>query len=68
MPGSAVHESRRGHGDKTWLRALSSIGTAFAFTIAYALTRSLWWPMLIHSFMGLYGAWSGYRLNRNAVA
>ncbi|MGA9795991.1 MAG: hypothetical protein WBQ17_10715 [Rhizomicrobium sp.] len=47
---------------------LSSIGTAFAFTIAYALARSLWWPMLIHSFMGLYGAWSGYRLNRNAVA
>lgn len=53
-----------GHGFKTWAQLAGSIAAAFAFTIAYALTHSLWWLMVVHSSAGMVGAWSGYRLSR----
>jgi hypothetical protein len=33
-----------------------------AFTIAFVLTASLWWLMLIHSMMGIAGGYGSYRL------
>lgn len=55
-----------GHGFKTWQQALGSVAAAFAFTIAYAATHSLWWLMAIHTAAALHGGWSGYRLGRAA--
>jgi membrane protease YdiL (CAAX protease family) len=55
-----------GHGFKTWRVALGSLAFAFLFTIAYALTHSLWWLILIHVFAGVYGAWSGHRMANKA--
>jgi membrane protease YdiL (CAAX protease family) len=55
-----------GHGFKTWRVALGSLASAFIFTIAYALTLSLWWLILIHVFAGVYGAWSGHRMANRA--
>jgi membrane protease YdiL (CAAX protease family) len=56
-----------GHGFADWQTAAGSLVSAFLFAIAFALTQSLWWLMLIHTFMALFGAWNGYRLSR-AVA
>ncbi len=50
-----------GHGFVKWREALGAIVSAFIFTIAYAVTGSLWWLMAIHTFAALYGGWSGYR-------
>ncbi len=50
-----------GHGFKSWKQALGSVVSAFAFTIAYALTHSLWWLMLIHTALPLSMGLSGYR-------
>lgn len=50
-----------GHGDDSWRRLLASTVSASIFAIAFGLTLSLWWLMLIHTFMGLQVAWVGYR-------
>jgi membrane protease YdiL (CAAX protease family) len=56
------------HGFQDWKGALRSTLSAFVFTIAYAMTRSLWWLMLVHGFAGVFGGWSGYRLVRRERA
>ena len=53
-----------GHGVKNRNQAIGSVVSAFVFTIAYALTQSLWWLMLFHTFVALHGGWAGYRLAR----
>lgn len=50
------------HGYKSRGQLIESIVSAFAFTMAFALTGSLWWLMLLHTFMGVYGGWNSYRL------
>ena len=45
------------HGYKSAGRFTASIASAFVFTIAYALSRSLWWLMLLHAALPLMGAW-----------
>lgn len=42
-----------GHGYKNPRLLMAAIGSAFAFTIAYALTHSLWWLILIHAVLPL---------------
>ncbi|HEX7324093.1 MAG TPA: CPBP family intramembrane glutamic endopeptidase [Rhodanobacteraceae bacterium] len=56
------------HGCKDWKGALISIGIAFAFTIAYALTYSLWWLMLIHVAIALGAVVIGFRSRDKAPA
>lgn len=43
-----------------WQRAFGSILSSLAFTVSYALTHSLWWLMLLHTFVALYGACLSY--------
>lgn len=50
-----------GHGYKTRGQLAGSIVSAFAFTVAFAVTGSLWWLMLLHIFMAMSGGWSTYR-------
>ncbi|WP_158567945.1 MULTISPECIES: CPBP family intramembrane glutamic endopeptidase [unclassified Duganella] len=38
-----------GHGFKNFKQFFTSIVVAFAFTIGYALTGSLWWLMVLHA-------------------
>lgn len=38
-----------GHGFKSFKQFFGSIVAAFAFTIGYALTGSLWWLMVLHA-------------------
>ncbi|HEY1837616.1 MAG TPA: CPBP family intramembrane glutamic endopeptidase [Rhizomicrobium sp.] len=57
-----------GHGFRDWRAALGSLVSAILFALAYALTRSLWWLMLFHTFVALSAAWSGYRAARMAGA
>jgi membrane protease YdiL (CAAX protease family) len=52
------------HGFQNRGQFIGSIISAFLFTIAYALTLSLWWLMLLHTFMALIGGWTSYRLWR----
>jgi hypothetical protein len=56
-----------GHGSRSWERVLVSSLTAYAFTIAYAVTHSLWWLMLLHTFVLAHNAWRGYRLSQEVV-
>lgn len=37
-----------GHGDKSVRQFVGSVAMAFAFTIAFAVTRNLWWLVLLH--------------------
>ena len=55
-----------GHGFRNRRQALIAVLSAVAFTLAYALTLSLWWLMAIHTFAALQASWSGYRLSRRA--
>lgn len=41
------------HGFKSRKRVLGSLVSSFAFTIAFALTHSLWWLMLLHVYVGV---------------
>jgi membrane protease YdiL (CAAX protease family) len=52
------------HGYKSRRQLVGSIVSAFAFTIAFAFTHSLWWLMLLHTFLVAFGAWNGYRAFR----
>lgn len=52
------------HGYKSRGQLLGSIVSAFAFTIAFAVTHSLWWLMLLHTFFAMYGGFTSYRMFR----
>jgi membrane protease YdiL (CAAX protease family) len=49
------------HGYKSRKQFLASIISAFAFTVAFVLTGSLWWLMLIHTAAGFAGGFASYR-------
>ncbi|MBS0558117.1 MAG: CPBP family intramembrane metalloprotease [Proteobacteria bacterium] len=49
------------HGYKNRTQFIASIVSAFAFTIAFVLTASLWWLMLIHTLIGFVGGFAGYK-------
>lgn len=53
------------HGFKSRGQLIGSLGMSFAFTVAFALTGSLWWLMLLHVFAGAPLVWSGRRARRN---
>lgn len=42
-----------GHGYINVRQLLAAVASAFVFTIAYALTKSLWWLILIHAALPL---------------
>lgn len=46
------------HGYQNKKQIIGSIIAAFVFTIAFALTNSLWWLILIHSALPLMGLFS----------
>jgi membrane protease YdiL (CAAX protease family) len=48
------------HGYKTRGQFIASIVSAFLFTLGYVLTHSLWWLIVIHILLPLYGTASGY--------
>ncbi len=49
------------HGWKSRWQGLGSIASAFLFTIAYALTGSLWWLIMVHSALPLIAMLAGRR-------
>jgi membrane protease YdiL (CAAX protease family) len=49
------------HGYKSRKQFLASVISAFAFTVAFVLTGSLWWLMLIHTAAGFAGGIAGYK-------
>jgi hypothetical protein len=50
-----------GHGYQGVGKMAASIVSALLFTLAYVLTGSLWWLMLLHVLLPLYMGLSGYR-------
>lgn len=56
------------HGYKSPRQLIGSIFAALVFTVAYSLTQSLWWLMLIHSGIGIIGALAAYKVTRNLRA
>lgn len=56
------------HGYKGRREFIGSLVAAFAFTIAYALSRSLWWLMLLHAGVPVVGllAMRATRLTRRS--
>lgn len=50
-----------GHGFQGWGQIIGSIVSAFLFTLAYVLTGSLWWLMVLHAALPLFMGISGYR-------
>ncbi len=56
------------HGYQNPKQLAGSIISAFAFTIGFALTGSLWWLMLVHVGLPLFGAISCYRAFNLEVA
>lgn len=59
-----------GHGIKHGKQAIGSVIMAFAFMVAFVLTRNLWWLMLIHTALPLSGglnAWRGFRRSNAAL-
>lgn len=57
-----------GHGYKSRNQFIGSIVSAFLFTLAYVLTKSLWWLMLLHVYLPLFGVLSGYFMLRKRTA
>lgn len=49
------------HGWKSRTAGIASIVSAFLFTIAYAVTGSLWWLIAIHTALPLIGLLAGRR-------
>jgi membrane protease YdiL (CAAX protease family) len=49
-----------GHGYSNPKQFVGSIVSAFLFTIAYVLTNSLWWLMLLHVLLPLLGICTAY--------
>lgn len=56
------------HGFKTPKQFGGSIVSALAFTIAYVATENLWWLMLIHTGVMLFGAMASRSLKSAATA
>ncbi len=54
-----------GHGFRKWGDVIGILVSAFLFAIAFALTQSLWWLMLLHTALALNTGWMGYRLSRS---
>lgn len=54
-----------GHGYNGLKPFIGSIVAAFAFTLAYVGTGSLWWLMLVHTALPLSVGWSAYRKGVN---
>jgi membrane protease YdiL (CAAX protease family) len=52
------------HGVKSGSQFAASLGSAFAFTIGYALTHSLWWLIVLHIGLPLPGLWLAHRRKR----
>lgn len=52
------------HGYKSGGQFIGSIVSAFVFTSAFAVTHSLWWLMLVHTFFAVYGGLTSYRMFR----
>lgn len=50
------------HGYKNRAQFIASLASAFAFTIGFVLTSSLWWLMLLHTAAGVAGGFHSYRL------
>jgi membrane protease YdiL (CAAX protease family) len=57
-----------GHGYKNPRQFIGSIVSAFLFTLGYVFTGSLWWLMLLHVCLPLYGTLSGYLMLRKREA
>lgn len=57
-----------GHGYKSRNQFIGSIVSAFLFTLAYVWTKSLWWLMLLHVYLPLFGVLSGYFMLRKRTA
>jgi len=49
------------HGWKSWGQGLGSIGSAFLFTIGFAVTGSLWWLIAVHTGLPLVALLAGAR-------
>jgi membrane protease YdiL (CAAX protease family) len=49
-----------GHGYQNWKQFTGSIVSAFLFTLGYVLTYSLWWLMLLHVALPLFGILNAY--------
>lgn len=49
------------HGFKSVMQLGASLASAFAFTIGYALTHSLWWLIVLHTALPLLGLWLARR-------
>lgn len=52
------------HGYRGRAQFIGSIGSALVFTLGFVLTRSLWWLMLIHAALPLFGAIAQRRISR----
>lgn len=52
------------HGWKSWAQGLGSIGSAFLFTIGFAVSGSLWWLIVIHFGLPLVALLAGWRARR----
>lgn len=68
VPGAVILSAMAygaGHGYRNIKQFSANIVSAFMFTIAYALTHSLWWLMLIHIAMGMLGAIASARASRS---
>lgn len=56
------------HGYKNPRQLIGSIVAALLFTVAYYLTQSLWWLMMIHAGFGIIIALAAYKVARNIPA
>jgi membrane protease YdiL (CAAX protease family) len=57
IPGIVIASVAYGlaHGVKDRVQVIGSIGSAFLFTIGFAVTQSLWWLVAIHTALPLIG-------------
>ena len=53
-----------GHAYQGGRGILVTAAVGLVFAIAYALTTSLWWLMLAHALVDIYGGIAAYRLHR----
>jgi len=57
-----------GHAYQCWIGMLRTAFIGLAFAIAYALTHSLWWLMLAHIAVNLFGGLFAWKLMRQSPA
>jgi membrane protease YdiL (CAAX protease family) len=51
------------HGYRGRVQFVGSIVSALLFTLGFVLTHSLWWLILIHITLPLFGAWAQRRIS-----